>query len=310
MSKTVSGRKTRTGIMAVCSRQTNSTKIVVEIRLDDDHNNGHADFSITCDGWRKARNGQWVESFGGADHESILKYFPEFKDFVQLHLCDCHGAPMYALENGLYWLREKGPEACADYLRISVDEAKMLQNTDKLYAVYLLVKNGIYQRWQAEADAAIKHLEQLTGLEFVNPHKEGERPCFQTLNSDETTEVEKRISDGYYTPEAIQARADEAARLKREKDRQDIVERYDKTIKKATDEKRIMLYIFDRLGTVSNIIFYDHRQTVVFNWSDPRFVGSSEKKWTQEEFVDFVNSVDYSKLPEGIQFEIKYQYAQ
>lgn len=307
--KTVIGRKTRTGIMAICSRQTNKTKIVVEIRLDDDLNNGHADFSMCCNGWEKAKNGTWVESFGGADHKSILKFFPDFADFAKLHLCDCHGVPMYALENGLYILREKGPEACSDYLRISLDEAKMLQNTDKMYAAYLLVKNGIYQRWQAEADAAIKHLEELTGLEFVNQHKDDERPQFQPLTEEEKAEVEKRINEHYYTPDAIQARADDEARRKREKERQEIVDRYDKDVEKALRDKQVMLYVFDRLGTVSNVIYYDHSNTLAFNWENPQYA-SHVRHWKQEEFVDFVNSVDYSKLPEGIKFDLKYQYAQ
>lgn len=306
--KTVSGRKTRTGIMAICSRQTANTKIIVEIRLDDDHNNGHADFAITCQGYRNAGNGQWVEDFGGADHKNILKYFPEFEDFVKLHLSDCHGIPDYGLVNGLFFLHEYGPQACAEHLRISIDEARMFLNTDKLYASYLVVEKGIYQRWQTEADAAIKHLEELSGLTFVNPHKDDERPQFQPLTPEEKAEVEKRIAENYYTPEAIQARADEAARLKHEKDRQNIVDRYDNAIRKATEEKQVMLYVFDRLGTVSNVIYYDHRNTVSFNWQDPRIICHSDRKWTQAEFVDFVNSVDYSQLPEGIQFEIKNQY--
>lgn len=43
---------------------------------------------------------------------------------------------------------------------------------------------------------------------------------------------------------------------------------------------------------------YPHSNTLSFNWND------YEKKITQEEFDDFVNNVDRSRLPEGIKFEI------
>lgn len=44
---------------------------------------------------------------------------------------------------------------------------------------------------------------------------------------------------------------------------------------------------------------YDHTNKVVFNWLDYK------DKISQGDFVDFLNNVDYSKLPEGITFEIK-----
>ena len=42
---------------------------------------------------------------GGAGHEEILKHFPQFADLAKLHLANIDGVPMYALENGWYWLR-------------------------------------------------------------------------------------------------------------------------------------------------------------------------------------------------------------
>lgn len=94
-------------------------------------------------------------------------------------------------------------------------------------------------------------------------------------------------------------------RMKREKNgkrlkkRAEICERYDKKIRQAEAEKKIILCVFDYGLSTDNVIYYSHTNTLSFNW------GSYEKKITQEEFDDFVKNVDRSKLPEGIKFELK-----
>ena len=60
-----------------------------------------------------------------------------------------------------------------------------------------------------------------------------------------------------------------------------------------------MLYIFDSGVSIDNVIYYDHKNTVCFNWNE------YDKKISQEDYIDFINKIDYSKLPEGIKFEIK-----
>lgn len=72
-----------------------------------------------------------------------------------------------------------------------------------------------------------------------------------------------------------------------------------KYIKEALAEKKIMLCVFDYGLPINNVIYYPHTNTLSFNWN-----GYGEKI-TQEEFDDFVNKVDRSKLPEDIRFELK-----
>ena len=46
----------------------------------------------------------------GMVHDRILQAFPWLRQLIDLHLADARtGAPMYALDNGWYWLREDDP---------------------------------------------------------------------------------------------------------------------------------------------------------------------------------------------------------
>lgn len=111
--------------------------------------------------------------------------------------------------------------------------------------------------------------------------------------------IEERIKAGYYSAENIEKRREEAHKTKMAAKRAKICERYDKIIREAEKDKKIMLCVFDYGLSTDNVIYYNHTNTLSFNWND------YEKKITQEEFDDFVNNVDRSQLPEGIKFELK-----
>lgn len=65
-------------------------------------------FSLTCWKHRKGHPDQCQS--GGADHETILKYYPQFADLAALHLSDINGVPMHAEANGWYQLTGALPD--------------------------------------------------------------------------------------------------------------------------------------------------------------------------------------------------------
>lgn len=276
-------------------------RIDVEIQLADECKNGVCHWSITADIYGKRRNGRFVWCSGGCCHNEISKHFPEFSKFVALHLSDCYGAPLYAVENGCYHMKNSSKETVIDYLRITETEYNLLcQSEDKQYFKYLLYSMGIVNRWNEESKAAIKDLEALTGNEWVNPYEyDKERKHIEAFTDEEAAEFNERIESGYYTPEAIQARKKAESRRAYEVKRAEIISDYEKKVSRLEEEKTVKLYILDSGLSIDNVIYYADRKEVVFNWLEYR------DKIGQEIFIDFLNNVDYSKLPEGITFKMK-----
>lgn len=158
---------------------------------------------------------------------------------------------------------------------------------------------GIVDRWKRESEELIAELEKLCGKKWVNPYKPEEERFVLTLTDEERSLIEERIKAGHYSSENIEKRRVEAHKAKMAAKRAEICERYDKKIRQAEAEKKIMLCVFDYGLSTDNVIYYSHTNTLSFNWN-----GYGEKI-TQEEFDDFVNKVDRSQLPEGIKFELK-----
>lgn len=188
-----------------------------------------------------------------------------------------------------------------EYLRISEQECVELYKAseDKLYFRYMLFNLGIVDRWKRESEELIAELEKLCGKKWVNPYKPEEERFVLTLTDEERSLIEERIKAGHYSSENIEKRRVEAHKAKMAAKRAEICERYDKKIRQAEAEKKIMLCVFDYGLSTDNVIYYSHTNTLSFNWN-----GYGEKI-TQEEFDDFVNKVDRSQLPEGIKFELK-----
>lgn len=275
-------------------------KVTVTVRLSDDCRNGHADFAITGDIYEKDKFDFWKWAVSGCCHEAIAVVFPELRSFIALHLSDAKGAPMSAQANGFYHLRNSSKAITMSTLRITEQEYTRLlrEAEDQLYFTYLLQTMGIPVRWEVEASAAIKQLEELTGEKFEDTSV---RYQFTPLTSEEVQLVETRLAEGYYLPENIRKRKHGAKLAAKRKMIADLKTEAQRKKKKIEQRLSIHLYLL-RLGMpIDNFIYYDHTNKAVFNWMD----ASCYKKITRTQFNRFLNRVDYSKLPEGIEFQLK-----
>lgn len=277
-----------------------SYKVTVKVRLSDDCRNGHADFAITADIYEKDKYDFWKWAAGGCCHEEIAVVFPELRPFIALHLSDAKGAPMYAQGNGFYHLKNSSKKVTMEYLRITDKEYNRFfhEAEDQLYFTYLLQTMGIPERWMQEAQAAIKQLEQLTGEKFEDTSV---RYQFTPLTLEEFQLVESRIAEGYYLPENIRKRKHEAKLTARRKKIADLKATALSQKRKIERELNIKLYVLRSGLPIDNFIYYSHNNKGVFNWMD----GSCYKKITQTQFDRFIKKIDYSKLPDGIEFQLK-----
>lgn len=98
-------------------REKGSTyKVITTIKLHDECKNGTCSWSITGILQQKKGNGRFYDIGHGCIHEEILKASPKLKMFVDLHLCDWRGTPLYPVETGYYFykkIKSKQRNICA-----------------------------------------------------------------------------------------------------------------------------------------------------------------------------------------------------
>lgn len=256
-----------------CNKEVNDTVVYVTIRLNDECNNGHNDFSITGEVYQKGK--PKIDKYMvccGCCHDEILEAFPEFKIFVDLHLCSSDGHPMFLGQNAAYWISIGDDEKAMCDLRCDSDMY------DKLYPYYidnLLFKKaiadyGLLDIWNEQAKKAIAYLEKLTGNEFIeNKHV----PFF----SEKEIEL---LENGSVTLEAVWKKREIEKQEKRAKQIAKIEKEYSEQIKGAYLEKKVRLLMLD--FDSENWIWYNHSNTLCFNWR------SYERKVTKEEVEAFM----------------------
>lgn len=277
----------------------NTYKVIATIKLNDECKNGICSWSITGILYQKKGNGRFYDIGYGCIHEEILKASPKLKMFVDLHLCDWHGTPLYPVENGYYFL-QKDKKQAKGYLRVTDEEMEILSKCDnKEYFKYQLFALGIVERWQEESRKAIQALEELTGDVWVNPYKESEERHRLVLSDEEREEIEGNILSGYYTESAIQERQEAKRIAEIEKRKNEVIKTFEKRTNKATKEKDVKLAILGAGLLSDNYLYSVEDNNVVFNYY--RY----HDKVTEEEYNNMLKNIDYSLLPEGIKFEFK-----
>lgn len=279
------------------SKVHGENNIFVSIGLDDECKNGHQDFSITADIYKAGK--PKIDRYcimGGCCHDEILKAFPEFKIFVNLHLCDWEGIPTYAVENGYYHLtngfNNTKPESSkfksefCEYYRINSTQFDVLiTSKNQLQYALNIQSSGILTQWKEEAKKAIELLEQMTGKEFLI---DSVKTQFHAPTPEQIKEEEEKQKNGYYTSVAEQKRelAKQDALIAKLKDQ------FDKEISKAKIEFQVKKQVLIHGGekAFNNCIFYNHTQELTFNWRGYDMISS--------ELVDKIKSS--AKLPKGV----------
>ena len=187
----------------------------INIQLNDECRNGHEDFSLTADFWelkslRTDKN--WI--MGGCCHEEILKLRPDLKIFVDLHLNDFRGYPMYYIENGFYHLKKMPKDEFMKYAKVDETGYEILKKaSDKdEYGYLLLNKLENHKVWEKLAEEGMKILEELTGKVFESKGKKlYDLDKYKTLNfpedwfDDERVEKRRKESLLYKINEKVSA---------------------------------------------------------------------------------------------------------
>lgn len=102
----------------------------------------------------------------GMVHDHILQAFPWLRQLIDLHLSDARtGAPMYALDNGWYWLQEDDPNdshntiitdksrrRTAQYLRTTPCVLKDIETKEDLAR---LIETTLAPAWEKQVDSAL-----------------------------------------------------------------------------------------------------------------------------------------------------------
>ena len=146
-----------------------------------------------------------ITTENGAAHDDILALAPEFRPLMGLHLCYPDGAPMYAEENGEYFIREylnaKTEKGAQNYwvqarrhFRVTDDELKQvvdeysrtLSLPDSFYQekeqqrVFNSFVEGLRSRWKQEADEAVRFILEYDPADYEDDDDDDEEMWAET----------------------------------------------------------------------------------------------------------------------------------
>lgn len=285
-------------VYTIHTHDTDQNRMDIHIRLNDECNNGHQDFAITAEIYGKGRGRKSIVACGCL-HDEILAVRPDLKIFVDLHLCDYKGIPMYAVENGFYNLKHgfnnknldapSFKDTFCSYYRVSPEQFDILNacQNEIQYAIQL-EKLGILTQWEKQANEAITLLEEMTGNKFI---ADSTKTQYHAPTPEQIEEEEHKQATGYYTTEAAEKRENQ----KKAKLRLKILQEQDEKLSQIETEYNIKLQVFDIGGkaALENFIYYNHTKQIAFNWKDYDKISDELVAKLKAEII----------LPDGVTFE-------
>lgn len=275
-----------------------NTFIDVEIGLRYMEANGYCYFYAT--GEKYNLNGGIKNVLdSGCIHDEILKYFPEFKIFVNLHGNASYGMPTYMLSDLKFAIDNNKIDAICRTLHISKGMAKEIicwgEEID--YMKYFLEENDIIYHLRSKANKAIKLLEKLTGDEFENPDILGIYD-YTPLCKEVKDRIKKLHEKGYFIRDNVVKRRNEKIREIQMQRLESEKIKLENEKKEIDNEIKVLEYLFDR-----GIRFDCHAYLRSVNILSINLLKPGEGLMSENEYKKFIDRVDYSKLPKDIKFE-------
>lgn len=291
--------KTTSKLIYNTSKIVKNKKIEVTIRLDEDSKNGYEYFSSTCSGYYKHR-GVWREDFCGCAHDEILKFFPEFKIFTDVHLWSFGGYDVHAVANGFYFVKNgfdkcslensNFPEYFCDYFNCNLTQFNTLKNSEDIFEFsVLLIELGVVEGWKSKVKKAISNLEKLTGKKFKSNYEIDKNEI--KIDPDKLKRFRTLKEQGYYSEESKKRRVKERLLNLNKAMVSKVRADYNNSIlkhAKALDIKLELIKqgfeISPRTGNIKGAIYHSHSNELNFNWST--------EKIEESVILGFANSLD------------------
>lgn len=227
------------------------------IGLNDDCKNGHLTFSFTGEIKVKKRNGRFYTYISGAIADAIAYFKPELEKFNRLHLCNHLGQPMY-IDNIRYHINEgKSNQEISEMYNIpDMGAVEILRNAsdNKDLFYYLVFRLGVADTWGKLANEAIQEIESKSDTILKI---EGKDRVYKQLPKEDCELLENLYQSGYASKVQKELRDKARKEAQKEKELREIEKEYE--IKKAVISYGI---------SWNNVIFYDHKNELCFNWLD------------------------------------------
>lgn len=261
------------------------------IKLDDECKNGHLTFSFTGKIKVKKGNGRYYTLISGAIGEIITYFKPELSMFEKLHLCNHLGQPTY-IDNIRYHINEgKTDREISEMYNISDTKAiEILRNAsdNKDLFYYLVFRLGVAENWENLAGEAIREIEKRRKCKLKI---EGKDRVYKQLPKEDCEALENLYQLGYASNAQKELRHKARKEDQKQKELKEIEEERNKALAKAQKEYEVKKAIVSFGISWDNVIFYDHKNELCFNWLD----------YTKKVPSDLINDLICANvLPEGI----------
>lgn len=238
------------------------------IKLDDECKNGHLSFSFTGNIKIKKGNGRYYDFISGAIGDIITYFKPELSIFEKLHTCNHLGQPMY-IDDIRYHINEgKTDKEISEMYNISDMKAiEILRNAsdNKDLFYYLVFRLGVADTWEKQAKEAIQEIESKSDAILKI---EGKDRVYKQLPKEDCESLENLYQLGYASKVQKELRDKARKEAQKEKELREIEEERNKAIAKAQKEYEIKKAVISYGISWNNVIFYNHRNEVHFNFCD------------------------------------------